>query len=92
MNLYVWTIIDKNFYSGVAVTVLDTSIESARTVARQSLLQEVFHLDTDDEIAAYVQRYPAFADDVQMVEEWVVQEPDVYPVDKTMCSVMIYRE
>ena len=92
MNLYVWTITDKNFYAGVAVTVLDSSIESARKVAHMALLREIFHKDTAEEVTAYVHRYPAFTDDVLMVEEWLSQEPTVYPVDKPMCSVLVYRE
>lgn len=92
MNLYVWTILDENFYAGVGITVLDTNVESARTVARLALLRDIFQLDTIEEISAYVHQHPGFREDVLMVDEWLTQEPVVYPVDKPMCSVLLYRE
>ena len=92
MNLYVWTIIDDNFYTGVAITALETNVESARSRALQALRRKYFNSEIDDEISALIRRIPAYAEDLMMINKWIAQEPTIYSIDEPMCTVMIYSE
>ena len=92
MNLYVWTIIDDNFYTGVAITALETNVESARSRALQALRRKYFNSEIDDEISALIRRIPASAEDLMMINKWIDKEPTIYSIDEPMCTVMIYSE